>query len=72
MGKLSRRVLHASVVLLFPIISPWSFSLNWAAMSGETDETAENHYSGEPVFSPHLLRGIPGTEFIEELKAYEQ
>ena len=33
---------------------------------------AAHHYGGEPVFSPHLLRGIPGTEFIEELKDYEQ
>ena len=33
---------------------------------------AGNHYGGEPVFSPTSLRGIPGTEFIEELKAYEQ
>jgi tetratricopeptide (TPR) repeat protein len=33
---------------------------------------AGEHYVGEPVFSPTLLRGIPGTEFTEELKAYEQ
>ena len=59
----------ASAVILFCIPGPWSFLLTWAA---ESDEAEDHHYGGEPGLSPTLLRGIRGTEFIEELKAYEQ